>query len=71
MSDSRTPIERMVDEACGHDTLSAPPPFLIRLRCPTCGGEKLVERHTVDPCKAVLCVFPCQDCEDDGNGVSP
>ena len=48
------------------DTLSAPPPFLIRLLCPKCGLENNVERHPIDPAGATVVVIPCPDCRSSG-----
>ena len=54
-----TPIERMVDAACG---FSPEHTARVTLRCPTCKREKEVARHATDPALATVVVIPCGDC---------
>ena len=61
----RSPIERMIDEACGFDP-DAPEPKrdLLNLRCPQCSKVFLVDRSAVDPPGAAVIECPCLDCRD-------
>lgn len=61
---NRTPIEIMIDRACGipDGPPPRPPVALITLRCPICGQEKQVEREWFDPLGAVVQVFACLTC---------
>ena len=73
----RSPIERMIDEACGYDPTKKPPKKeKITLRCPRCGKEKLVDRSTTDPPGTVVIETDCPPCgggityyDKDGNSI--
>jgi hypothetical protein len=58
-----SPIERMIDTACGIAPGSRPPPAprrTIVLECPTCGEAKMVFfADPIDPPAAVRATFPC------------
>ena len=59
--DTRSPLERMVDGACGVPEGFVPPPR-ITLRCPKCEKEARVLKMRSDPPPAELLVLPCTDC---------
>lgn len=60
----RSPIEMMVDKACGYDPAKAVP--TITLRCPVCSKEKEVGRHRTDPKEAKVVLSECLDCGKSG-----
>lgn len=45
----RSPIEQMIDKACGYDPATAPKVDMVTLRCPKCGRTKRVVRDKTDP----------------------
>ncbi len=55
----RSPIEMMVDQACGFDPSKH---RMILLKCPACGKSKTVERDDTDPEDAEAVVFSCPAC---------
>ena len=58
-----SPIDRMIDAACGIDPADAlPPPGEIIIGCPACGQYRRVHRHYIDPDNAVLGASSCPDC---------
>jgi hypothetical protein len=60
----RSPIEMMVDQACGFDRAAWERQRsldLIKLYCPVCKKEKLVDRVKDDPPGAVL-KLKCPNC---------
>ncbi len=64
---ARSPIEMMVDQACGYDP-DAPLPPKVLLECPICQRTKLVEKDKSDPEGAVRIVYKCNTCEPPGAG---
>ena len=65
---ARSPIETMIDRACGFDQ-SAPRPVrdLVILRCPICKKEKKVDRHKSDPPGCTVVETACPDCSRSGD----
>lgn len=67
--DNRSPIERMIDESCGHD------PFMERrktgstvtLKCPACKRTKSVDLEDYDPPGTKLVVTKCPNCFESGD----
>jgi hypothetical protein len=68
MPRSLSPIERMIDEACGIGPGSKPAPRVM-IECPKCGRTKLVPLEFPDPPGTSRIVFPCNKCEQDGAGI--
>ena len=61
-----SPIERMIDEACGHTPGRAlTDRAFVTLECPTCKKKKTVARHKSDLPGTVRVVTPCPDCSDE------
>ena len=60
MSDRRSPIERMIDEATGFDPADVPPQ--IMLGCPKCGKSQGAALHESDPEGTALVKIICPDC---------
>lgn len=72
--DRRSPLERMIDQACGfdhklqlipdtrEDVITGKRPDLVIMRCSLCATEKIAARHDSDPKQAVFIVFPCPKC---------
>lgn len=65
----RSPIEMMVDKACGFDASNPPPsePEIL-LTCPKCGKEKMTPKLKTDPVWAVRCTLLCRSCWGDAKG---
>lgn len=57
---ARTPLDIMIDRACGFDALK---PLTIMMRCPHCRAQKVVQRRSIDPVRATLLCYPCPSCE--------
>lgn len=60
----RSPIEMMVDKACGFDPSKVEPRDLVTLRCPTCKKEKPVDRDKSDPPGTAIVAVDCPDCNE-------
>lgn len=67
MSDTRTPLEHLIDQACGYspdrwqkarDT--------VKLKCSKCGKWKIVERHKSDLKGTVTVIADCPECSQPG-----
>lgn len=58
----RSPIERMIDEACGFDAKAALPSRLVWIQCPRCSKRRATRRAKTDPTGAATVIFPCPDC---------
>ena len=60
MADSRTPIERMIDHACGVDrhTFAS----MVQLRCPQCRRTKRVPRDRSDLPGTAVVQARCPGC---------
>lgn len=58
---SRSPIERMVDRACGIPDDYEPPPR-VTLRCPMCKREKDAAIDPTDPPGTKLVLTQCPEC---------
>lgn len=56
-----TPIERMIDKACGVKPEYWQRHFVL-LKCPKCKAEKRVYRHSSDPKSAVAIEAACPKC---------
>lgn len=56
----RSPIEMLVDRACGFDPYA--PRDDVLLRCPKCGREKSAARDSTDPPGTSLVVLQCPEC---------
>ena len=54
-----SPIERMIDEACG-----VKPGDFVTLRCPECNREKRVAKAENDPDGTAVVVAVCDRCDD-------
>lgn len=61
MVDRRSPLERMIDEACGVTPQTTFGPSIL-LQCPICIQKKFVPLHRNDPPGAVRLEFPCIPC---------
>lgn len=57
---SRSPIEKMIDDACGVSPKQEP--RQIVLYCSGCLLRKSVDRHENDPPNAVLAHIQCPEC---------
>lgn len=68
---ARSPIEAMIDKACGH-VPSAPSPQreTVTLHCPMCGQTKLALKAKTDPPGTVTIHAPCPKCVRDYYGES-
>jgi len=63
MSDTRSPIERMIDEACGVPKDWKPKPHdIIILVCPKCGKRGSTDRMHDDPPDLKSLTVECPDC---------
>jgi hypothetical protein len=61
---ARSPIEMMIDKACGYDPSKRPsprPPAVI-LRCPSCAKEKGTWKHKSDPVGTAVVQSRCPEC---------
>lgn len=58
---ARSPIEMMVDKACGFSQED-----IVKLRCPACGKEKYVAREAHDLPGTHTIEANCPDCPADG-----
>lgn len=65
---ARSPIDMMVDEACGFDQ-NAPRPLrdTVTLRCPMCQTSKIVDRHKSDPPNTAVVESSCLKCHKSGD----
>ena len=70
MSGRRSPIEMMIDAACGV-TPETMRKLMVRIRCPKCKREKSVKRDGIDPDEAEVMEFPCPACRPDGFEEDP
>lgn len=61
----RSPINRMIDKACGFDPNNPPPGMWPILRCPACNKEQRAKPGELDPPDAALVMCPCPDCVDE------
>jgi hypothetical protein len=57
-SDTRSPLDRMIDEACGVTPLSMLS-RTITLRCRICGAEMVTGRDVTDPALARIVLSVC------------
>lgn len=64
----RSPMQRMVDQACGFDP-DAPiaPRDTITLRCPSCKKEKSADWDKTDPPGCAVVETTCHDCHNSGD----
>lgn len=62
---ARTPIEMMVDKACGFDPAKTSEPPVI-LRCPKCGCSKTTVRSDADPIGTREVIAMCPKCVETG-----
>lgn len=58
---NRSPIERMVDEACGVPADYVPPPR-VTLECNVCSKTKSVPIDPTDPPGTAKVRMPCPEC---------
>lgn len=65
--ESRSPIEMMVNKACGYDPAKTVP--TVTLRCPVCSKEKEVGRHRTDPEETKVVLSSCAECSSLGNSA--
>jgi hypothetical protein len=63
-ADTRSPLERMIDAACGRDPGWRPTRALqsVTLRCPRCTRCATVPRHETDAPGTAIVEYPCHDC---------
>lgn len=66
----RSPIEMMVDQACGFDP-DAPENQPVTLMCPDCKKTKSVSRDKTDPAGTAFIHLSCPDCWKDGGFENP
>lgn len=57
----RSPIEMMVDKACGFDA-SAPRPPRVTIYCPKCKRRQSVAKHETDPPNTATVCIQCPKC---------
>lgn len=69
MNRPRSPIEIMVDRACGFDADTAQAVERIELRCPTCAQTRRVAREPQDPDGARVVEITCPKCIGDAETV--
>src|SRR6185312_15219308 len=64
-----SPMERMIDAACGLRPGEAPPsrPAPVKLECPKCAAERMVERSDTDPPNTYIVQLTCPKCHDAGD----
>lgn len=59
----RSPIEIMIDQACGFTEVVRPRPLpQIKIACPVCLKEDMTVRRNRDPKRAAVLEVPCPDC---------
>lgn len=63
----RSPIEMMVDQACGFDRASYTPPPQVTLRCPHCKRTKRVAMDKTDPAGTAVVETACDKCGEVGD----
>lgn len=63
---SRSPIEMMIDRACGYDPTNDPKRDFVTLRCPMCKRTKKVDRDKLDPPNTTTVEVPCDRCDRGG-----
>jgi len=61
MSDKRTPIEIMIDQACRVIDIEAAP-AMVTLRCPECHRTLRVRKDPSDPPRTVIVQARCPEC---------
>ena len=66
-----SPIERMVDAACGYVPGKPTVSKTILLRCPKCKRTKRVAKDKLEPKTAVELVLECPDCFREGTFEDP
>jgi hypothetical protein len=66
----RSPIEMLIDKACGFDRENYKPDF-ITLRCPQCKREKRAPRDASDLPGTAIVVAHCNECSGEDNGLYP
>lgn len=59
---TRSPIEMLVDQACGFDPATAPKLPQITLRCPECNRTKEVRKDSTDLKNAAVVEIQCDKC---------
>jgi len=64
---ARSPIEIMIDQACGFVPNGNPKPPLITLRCPNCKRTKSAPIDPTDPPGTAIVEATCDQCND-GSG---
>jgi hypothetical protein len=62
-----SPIEMMIDKACGFDRANFTPPPQVTLRCPNCKNEKRVALDKTDPPNVAVVETACPKCSADGD----
>lgn len=60
-----SPIELMIDRACGFDRATQPPRDLVSLHCPDCGKTIRVDRDIADPPSTAKIEIACNKCSQD------
>ncbi len=65
----RSPIARMIDEACGikPGDLERERGLWVTMRCPTCKKEKRAQNHHTDPKGTAVVQVDCLDCDQPGD----
>lgn len=58
----RSPIEMMVDRACGFDRAAAEKRPTVTLRCPTCQQTKAADLDATDPPGTAVVQVTCPKC---------
>lgn len=73
MNDTRKPIERMIDAACGFVPGQAPVRVqrVVLLRCDKCKRTRRVVKDKTDPKGTVEIILPCPECWKDGTFEDP
>lgn len=70
MTDTRSPIDRMIDDACGFKPLTGEMTperkarIIVKLRCPKCKAEQECARDDSDPPNCALVEITCLKCHD-------
>lgn len=61
-----SPIERMIDAACGRPPGGKPSPQMITLRCPHCARTKPTTVEPIDPPGTAVIECMCDRCDTGG-----
>jgi len=63
----RSPIEMMVDQACGFDASKMPDVEYVTLKCTHCGRTKRAPKDETDPQGTARVEVACPECTGSGD----